>query len=140
MINTQAGKEKATLILEKEGKEYWVSVQDLPGCYSNGESIEEAVNNVRDAIKEHISSKPEDIIIPEIFYNNNLEFQIKYDLQTLFERFKVLNISALAEYAGINPSLLRQYKNGLAFASEKQKAKIVDAIHKIGSGLLEASL
>lgn len=133
-------KGKATLILERNKNEYWVTVNELPGCYSVGATIEEAISNTREAISEHISDLPEGSQVPEIFLNKDLEFQIQYDIQTLFERFKVLNKSAIAEHAGINPSLLRQYSNGLAYASEKQKAKIEAAIHEIGIGLLEASL
>ncbi len=132
--------ERAILILEKAEDGYWVTVQDLPGCYSQGSTIKEAITNTRDAIKEHISDLPEGEKVPDIFYNENPEFQIKYDLQTLFDEFKVINKSALAEYAGINPSLLRRYANGLAFASEKQKAKIESAIHEIGTSLLKVCL
>lgn len=132
--------EKAILILEKSDDGYWVSIQDLPGCYSFGKTIEEAISNTHVAILEHISDLPEGEKVPEMFLKNSIEIQVKYDLQTLFERFKELNKSALAERAGINSSLLRQYANGLAFASEKQKRKIQNAIHEIGSGLLEVCL
>jgi predicted RNase H-like HicB family nuclease len=33
---------------------YWVEVPLLPGCYSQGETIEEALRNVREAIELHI--------------------------------------------------------------------------------------
>jgi predicted RNase H-like HicB family nuclease len=138
--NERWGKTTTTLIIEKNKDEYWVSVKELPGCYSVGSTIEEAISNTREAISEHISDLPEGSQVPEIFLNKDLVFQIQYDIQTLFERFKMLNKSAIAEHAGINPSLLRQYSNGLAYASEKQKAKIEAAIHEIGIGLLEASL
>jgi len=138
--NEKWGKATTTLIIEKNKDEYWVSVKELPGCYSVGATIEGAISNTREAIAEHISDLPEGSQVPEIFLNKDLEFHIQYDIQTLFERFKMLNKSAIAEHAGINPSLLRQYSNGLAYASEKQKAKIEAAIHEIGIGLLEASL
>ncbi|KAA6325453.1 hypothetical protein EZS27_025333, partial [termite gut metagenome] len=43
-----------------------------------------------------------------------------------------------AEKAGINDSLLRQYKNGLAFASEKQALKLQDCLHQLGNELSTA--
>jgi len=133
-------KGKAILVLEKSDDGYWVSVQNLPGCYSFGTTIEEAISNTRNAISEHISNIPDKEATPEIFRTAIYDLQIRYDLQTLFQRFKELNKSALAERAGINSSLLRQYSNGLAFASEKQKAKIEKAIHQIGTSLLEVRL
>jgi hypothetical protein len=50
-----------------------------------------------------------------------------------------LNKSAIAEKAGINPSLVRQYSKGLANAGEKQREKIIKAIHEIANDLLAAS-
>ena len=65
----------------------------------------------------------------------NVEFEYKYDIASFFECFKFLSVSTFAKYAGINPSLMRQYKQRIAFASESQKAKIEDAIHRAGSEL-----
>jgi predicted RNase H-like HicB family nuclease len=39
---------------------YWVEVPLLPGCYSQGETIDEALNNVREAIEVHIQSLKDD--------------------------------------------------------------------------------
>ena len=39
---------------------YWVEVPSLPGCFSQGETIEEAMNNVRDATELHIQALRED--------------------------------------------------------------------------------
>ncbi|HEX6439192.1 MAG TPA: type II toxin-antitoxin system HicB family antitoxin [Candidatus Binatia bacterium] len=33
---------------------YWVEVPSLPGCFSQGETIDEAMNNVKEAIELHI--------------------------------------------------------------------------------------
>jgi len=35
---------------------YWVEVHALPGCYSQGESVEEAVSTVREAIEAHLEA------------------------------------------------------------------------------------
>ena len=62
-----------------------------------------------------------------------LEFSYKYDLQSFFNYFSFLNISKIAEVAGINPSLMRQYASGVANVGEKQYDKIRIAIKKIGN-------
>lgn len=131
---------KALVILEKSDDGYWASVEKLPGCYSFGKTVEAAISNVRKAIEEHISDLAETgVEIPELFLQP-FELQIKYDLQTLFEAFKFLNKSAFAQLAGINPSLLRQYSKGIAYASDKQKAKINKAIQSISHNLENACL
>lgn len=47
--------------------------------------------------------------------------------------FPFINASELAKCLGINPSLMRKYKSGLAKASNKQK----DMIQEKFSGLVE---
>jgi len=39
---------------------YWVDVPALPGCYSQGETVEEAMANVREAIEAHLDALKED--------------------------------------------------------------------------------
>lgn len=132
--------EKALVILEKSEDGYWASVEKLPGCYSYGKTVDAALDNVCKAISEHISDLAETgVEVPELFLQP-FELQIKYDLQTLFEAFKFINKSAFAQLAGINPSLLRQYTKGIAFASDKQKAKINRAIQSISHNLENACL
>lgn len=67
-----------------------------------------------------------------------LKFSYKYDLQSFFNYFSFLNISKIAEVAGINPSLMRQYASGVANVGEKQYDKIRIAIKKIGNELVSA--
>jgi len=35
---------------------FWVEVPTLPGCFSQGESIEEAIKNIKEAIELHIEA------------------------------------------------------------------------------------
>jgi len=131
---------KVLVIIEKSQDGYWVSVEKLPGCYSFGKTVEVALNNVRKAIAEHISDLSETgIEVPEIFLHR-YEILVKYDIQSLFEAFKFINKTAFAKLAGINPSLMRQYTQGIAFASDKQKAKINKAIQLINHNLENACL
>jgi predicted RNase H-like HicB family nuclease len=39
---------------------YWVEVPLLPGCYSQGETIDEALSNVREAIEVHLQRLKDD--------------------------------------------------------------------------------
>ncbi|MDO8671698.1 MAG: type II toxin-antitoxin system HicB family antitoxin [Dehalococcoidia bacterium] len=38
------------VILHPEEGRYWVSVPALPGCYSQGDTVDGAIDNVREAI------------------------------------------------------------------------------------------
>lgn len=33
---------------------FWVEVPSLPGCFSQGETVEQAIENVKEAIELHI--------------------------------------------------------------------------------------
>ena len=70
----------------------------------------------------------------------DINFEYKYDIASFFENFKFISVSTFAKYAGINPSLMRQYKQRIAFASESQKNKIESAIHKAGKELAAVRL
>ena len=43
-----------SVIIERDKNGYFVSCPELQGCYSQGDTYEEAMENVRDAIKLHI--------------------------------------------------------------------------------------
>ncbi len=47
---------KRHVILHFEDEGYWVEVPSLPGCYSQGDTREEALINIKEAIELHIES------------------------------------------------------------------------------------
>ena len=50
-----------TVIIHKaEEGGYWAEVPALPGCYSQGETVEEALKNVREAIEAHLQALREE--------------------------------------------------------------------------------
>jgi len=131
---------KVSVIIEKSDDGFWVTVEDLPGCYSFGKTILEALENTREAIAEHITGLKGNGEKVTEFFSGDYAFKLKFDLQTLFAYYRIFNKTALAEYTGINASLLRQYAKGLAFASEKQREKIEYALHRIGKELTQVCL
>lgn len=57
-----------------------------------------------------------------------LEFVYHYDMKSFFDYFNFLNVSKVAERAGINPSLMRKYTSGVAKAGEGQYMKLQKAV------------
>jgi len=45
-----------SVVLHKSDEGYAVSCPALPGCWSQGETEEEAVENIRDAIREYLAA------------------------------------------------------------------------------------
>lgn len=56
-----------TVVLHKaEEGGYWVEVPSLPGCYSQGETIEETIANAKETIESHLAAiKSEGRPIPQ---------------------------------------------------------------------------
>ncbi len=52
--------EYTVIIHRAEEGGHWAEVPALPGCYSQGESIEETLKNIREAIVAHIEALKED--------------------------------------------------------------------------------
>ncbi len=52
--------EYTVIIHQAEEGGYWVEVPALPGCYSQGETIEETMKNVKESIESHLRALKED--------------------------------------------------------------------------------
>jgi predicted RNase H-like HicB family nuclease len=46
--------EYTVLVYKAEEGGYWAEVPALSGCYSQGETVEETMNNVKEAVEAHI--------------------------------------------------------------------------------------
>ena len=69
-----------------------------------------------------------------------VEFTVEYDLTAFFQEFDFLKITKIAELAGINGSLLRQYVSGNKNPSSAQAQKIESAVHQLGNKLTRVHL
>lgn len=69
-----------------------------------------------------------------------MEFIYKYDIQAFFNCFPFLNISKIAQLAGINPSQMRQYVSGHSHASQLQYNRLRETIKSISHQLGTAAL
>ena len=46
-----------SIVVEQDSDGYFVFCPELQGCYSQGETYEKAVQNIKDAIKLHIADR-----------------------------------------------------------------------------------
>ena len=133
-------KHKAIVELWNDGT-YSIYVPDMENHNLNaqGKTVAEAKENLLVALDDYRnmykeSGKPVPMEI------DNPEFEFKYDLASFFDYFDWINISKFAVKAKINPSLMRQYKSRVTYASEKQSEKIQKSINKLGKELLTVKL
>jgi len=95
-----------------------------------GITVTDAKSDFENSMKEMIDSYTEQKNeIPNEL--QKIQFEYKYDLASLFDQYDFINVSKFAHMAGINASLMRQYKSGNQYISENQLSKIEETIHKI---------
>ena len=119
--------------MEKSETGYGVSSPEVSGCFSYGDSIDEAIENMKDAIETHIEE------LKEKGQKANISADYKYEVQietlAFFSLFKELNASAIAKRAKMNPSLVRQYSTGKKHPSIDQVRKIEQGIKSLAKDL-----
>ena len=56
---------KYTIIIHRDEQEggFWGECSELPGCYSQGESIEELMKNIREAVELYLEDA-EEVYLP----------------------------------------------------------------------------
>lgn len=50
---------KFSVVIEKDGDGYFAFCPELQGCYSQGDTHEEALENIKDAIRLHVEDRIE---------------------------------------------------------------------------------
>ncbi len=128
---------KISAIIEKgtDGN-YAVFLQKIDGLYGAGTTEQEAKNELMEAIDAAIEYANETNDWTDYSpLKGDFEIIYKYDLSGFFKTYDFFDVSALARFIGLNPSLLRRYKSGITKASDTTKAKIETGIHDIAKKL-----
>ena len=131
-----------TIALIEKGKDgtFGIFTPDLKHTIiGEGNTVAESKEDFMNSLKEVLDSYTETgkLIPAEL---QEVEFDFRYDIASLFNYYKFINATKFAKEAGINPSLLRQYKTGNQYISEKQILKIEAALHKIAHEFAEIKL
>jgi len=51
---------KVSIVIEKDESGYYAYCPELDGCHSQGDSLEEVISNIREAIELYLETLPED--------------------------------------------------------------------------------
>lgn len=104
----------------------------VPGLVAigTGESVREAKEDFNASLVELAEDMTDDererlMTVPEFHF----------DISSLFEYFNVINVTAFARMIEMNAALLRQYKIGNTYISDKQLEKIEAGIRSLGKEL-----
>ena len=133
---------KAVIIIEKGldgGYSVFPSDDIKSVIIGDGATVEEAKADFLNSFEEVVRFLQEDgLPVPEDM--QDVVFEFRYDLSSLFNYYSLFNVTQLAKRLGINPSLMRQYKSGKAYISDKQISKIEEGIHRLGQELISLKI
>lgn len=119
---------KITAIIERgDDGGFSIYTDDIKGLIGTGVTEEEAMQDfveVREEQAEFYSEK--NGAKPEW---SDCEIEFRYSIAAFFMAFPYINATQFAKSIGINPSLMRKYKMGLASASGKQKQIIQENLN-----------
>ena len=134
--------EKIEIIIEKNDGLLWGRVEGrgnyMPTPY--GESTAKVLSNLKELVHDYVSNEGKKDPFWKKIDLESLKIEFKYDLQAYFQEHDYLKISAVAEQAGLNPGLVRQYASGVKYPSADQADKIRKTIKKIAKDLLHDSI
>lgn len=130
-----------TAIIEKSSEgDFAIRIEEIMGAYGYGATEEEAKADLAETLEEQAEFyKEREGKLPQ-WYGKHKDLSFRYDLSGFFLAFPCFNVSKFAEAVGINPSLMRKYKEGHAFASDKQKELIQLGLNQLISRLVLARI
>jgi predicted RNase H-like HicB family nuclease len=59
LVSSKARVYRFSVVIEKDKEGYFAFTPELQGCYSQGDTYEEALENIRDAIRLHVEDRLE---------------------------------------------------------------------------------
>lgn len=107
-------------------------VGEGPTVSAAKQDFELSLNEVKLACRENHLPLPAEL--------QDIEFEYRYDLASLFNHYDFINVNKFAKWLGLNPSLVRHYKQGKTYISEQRTRDIEEAIHRIATELKAISL
>jgi hypothetical protein len=129
------------IIIEKGEGELWGRFQK--GNYlatTAGQTENEIESNLRELAVDYWNHEGKNDRSWKGFSEGQLKFKFTYDVQAFFEKHNYLTVSYIAEMAGLNASLVRQYKSVIKHQSLEQVKKIEVVIRELGKKLASVSL
>ena len=132
---------KLNIILEPGDGEMWGRI-DAPNTLLTtvGNNANEVTQSLKELIQDHLDNEGKE----QQFWQNvkveNITFEYVYDLTAIFDVISAVKINSLADLAGINQSLMRQYASGVKYPSAQQAQKIQVAVKQLGEKLLQISM
>ena len=124
------GKKKIRVVVVKEEQGYSATTSiDKSFIATEANSYEELKTRMLEALRLTFGEEGRTWTIDDMIF--------KFDLESFFYFYKVINAKALSQRIGMNQSLLAQYIKGIKKPSPTQTKRILNGVHQIGKELTE---
>lgn len=141
-MKSKKTKHRIEVIIEKNDGLLWGRVEGqgrfMPTPY--GSTTTKVVENLKELLVDYVKHEGSKDPYWSAVDLANSEFVFSYDLESYFQEHDYLKISSVAEQAGLNPGLVRQYASGVKYPSGAQAKKIRVAIKKIAKELMQDAI
>ena len=132
---------KLTIVLEPGDGETWGRIEaPFILLTTVGNTVEEVTNNLKGLIQDHLDHEGKEQVEWQNVQVKDITFEYVYDLTELFDVLSAVKINSIADLAGINQSLMRQYASGVKYPSPTQAKKIQLAVNQLGKKLMAVSV
>lgn len=111
---------------------------DVPMVYANGLTETEAKREFLEMMEEQAGYATDSR--GERPWWADAQVRFVYTISTLFATFPFLNATALAEWMGINPALMRKYKAGLSSPRGKNSRIIREKMAELSKKLADFTI
>lgn len=123
-------KRKANVMVIKEGIGYSATLTiDNQFIATEAETFEKLNAGILDALNFTFEEFDVEYSLDDL--------RFKFDLESFFDFYRVINAKALSERIGMNQSLLAQYIKGIKKPSPAQTKRILKGVQQIGRELTE---
>lgn len=130
---------KIKAIIERGSDGGYTAFSDsVPMVYANGMTEEEVRHEFLQMMQEQAAYVEQNSGEAPAWKDAQVEFV--YAVSAVFAAFPFINVSSLAEWMGINPSLMRKYKAGLAVPRGKNREIIQRGISLMAERLSQVSI
>lgn len=118
------------------GGNYGASSMDVLGCIAAGNTLEEVKQEYASALEFHIEGHEVGELESDLV-NGNYTLAFTLNTQALLNHYKgYITLNAISERSGINKAQLGHYAQGVRNAKPQQRERIIRAIRKLGSELI----
>ena len=135
-------KDKLIINVEASKNHCGAYAANVDGIWGAGDSIPECKADILKSIEE-ILAKPasQACQLPQWLREGNYEIEWHIDVKSLLQYYSnIFNMAGLQRLTGINQKQLHHYASGLSKPRPTQRARINEALHKLGQELLTLNI